>query len=167
MKQQQLDLVYLPLYRLLSSIPPSIDKDQAQNVEEQMHSILDSHYEFAFPQLHVLDQELIKAIKLNENYNNVLHTIYHQVSVDYELLKKVLGYPSQSIFTLFIRMTTKQKCVHLISYVNLLWILSPIYLPFLLPIFSVKDSFSSTLGIFFLTAIPLITCNFIIQKISD
>ena len=72
---------------------------------KKIGNILDRHYVLAFPQLHRLNRTLKEQLVADLDYTETLQTIRHQVVIDYELLKKALGYPSESFRDLFIRMT--------------------------------------------------------------
>lgn len=159
-KQAQLDFVYLPLYRTLIDLPRSVDKKKALAIHKKISSILDQHYELAFPQLHSLNKQLKEALLSNSDYSKILHTIFHQVSVDYEMLKKALGYPSENIFSIFIRMTTKQKLLAIISYVNMFSIFSFV---FLLPTAGPEAAMLCA----FVTPLLLLFINRKIQKMKD
>ncbi len=108
-KQLQLSKVYLPLFRLFSDIPDNPSKKQVLALHKKTANILDSNYELVFPQLHRLIARFKKEILLSKDYSKTISTIRHQVNTDYELLKKSLGYPSESILSIFARMTFSQK----------------------------------------------------------
>ena len=120
-KQSQLEFVYLPLYRLSIRNPHTISLTKAADIQKEIATILDEHYILAYPQLHTLNAELERTLYFKNGYNEVLKKIFHQVSVDYELLKKALGYPSENIFSIFIRMTNNQKMEYVLSRLNILW----------------------------------------------
>ena len=130
-KQEQFDKVYLPLYRLLEHLPSVLPRADANKLQIQIAQILEDGYEFAFPQLHILNQEFKERIVSNDlSYLTPLSSIQHQVNLDYALLRKQLGYPSESIFKIFIRMTLKQKIQYVFSWINVFAIFSPaLYLP--------------------------------------
>lgn len=108
-KKSQLDNVYLPLHLLFKNMPRSISKSDALVYSKKTSNILDKHYILAFPQLHGLNQSLKESIINNSGYEETLGIIKHQVDIDFELLKKTLGYPSENFFVTFKRMTLKQK----------------------------------------------------------
>lgn len=117
-KQLQFSNVYLPLFRILSELPSEPTLSQATEIHEKILVILDKHYELAFPQLHELNAKLNTSIMDKHDYQKILACIKHQVEVDYELLKKSLGYPSKNFYNIFIRMTTKQKAEFIVSWLN-------------------------------------------------
>lgn len=121
-KQQQLENVYLPLIRISLDVPKALSTKQALEIQQKINKVLDEHYELAYPQLHQLNDELAKAIHKSRGYCEILNDIFHQVSIDYELLKKQLGYPSENMFNLFIRMTKKKKLEFLLGHLNMIWI---------------------------------------------
>ena len=95
-KQLQFKNVYLPLYRLLSKLPTEPTLQQSHEAYEQISNILNEHYELVFPQLHKHNNELRLILSRNGNPQNILSVMKHQIDVDYELLKKSLGYPSEN-----------------------------------------------------------------------
>lgn len=119
-RQQQFDNVYLPLFRLLQNVPETPTKLQALALQKRISNILNQNYALAFPQLHSLNNEFQNCLLHDENFAKVLKSIKHQVHVDYELLKKQLGYPSENFYKIFIRMTFKQKAQFIISWVNVI-----------------------------------------------
>ena len=119
-RQQQFDNVYLPLFRLLQNIPEVPTKLQALVLQKKISIILDQNYALAFPQLHSLNNEFQNCLLHDENFAKILKSIKHQIYVDYELLKKQLGYPSENFFKIFVRMTFKQKAQFIISWINVL-----------------------------------------------
>lgn len=166
-KQLQLEHVYLPLYRILVNLPKDLNKRTAIEIHKKIDNILNSHYELAFPQLHQLNAQLKESLLNNGDYHKVLHIIFHQVSVDYELLKKSLGYPSENSFNLFIRMTKKQKYSFIISWINILWIFIPIF--YVYPVclkFPTYGIFIS-LALYFLLAIFMLKINNHIKRLPD
>lgn len=108
-KQLQLDNVYLPLFRLFERLPKTITREYAVLLQEETAIILDDYYELAFPQLHKLNRKLKHNINHSENRTQLIYRMKHQIIMDYELLKKSLGYPSESLLRLFIRMPNKRK----------------------------------------------------------
>lgn len=119
-QQTQLDKVYLPLYRLLKDISNDIDLQSAINIHNQLTAILNDYYEFVFPQLHDLNDILNNKITAKCGYQKILLEIKHQVSVDYDLLKKSLGYPSENIINILIRMSKEKRIAYILSYLNML-----------------------------------------------
>jgi len=127
-KQLQLENVYLPLHRLFLDIPSKTTAENALLYSKKIDDILNQHYVLVFPQLHKLNSSLSNELRANKNYNEILHIMKHQVDTDYELLKKVLGYPSENLYSIFIRMTFKQKAEYLVSCADLILIFGPIFL---------------------------------------
>lgn len=125
-KRAQLDNVYLPLFRLLERMPQSVSRLDALTYSKKIANILDKHYVLAFPQLHRLSYTLKRQLATNLNYTETLQSIRHQVVIDYELLKKTLGYPSESSHDLFIRMTPKQKLLYLWPWIDACWLFVPL-----------------------------------------
>lgn len=127
-KQAQLDNIYLPLFRLFERMPQSISKLNALTYSKKIANILDKNYVLAFPQLHRLSRTLNEQLATDSDYTETLQTIRHQVVIDYELLKKALGYPSESFRDLFIRMTPKQKLLYLWPWIDACWLFIPVFL---------------------------------------
>ena len=117
-----MDFVYLPLYRISIRHSCSLSLEQALDVQMEINNILDKHYVYAYPQLHTLNEQLKNALANQRGYNEILRIMFHQISVDYELLKKVLGYPSENLISIFIRMTNPQKLEFALGYLNLFWL---------------------------------------------
>lgn len=111
--------------------------------------------------MHKLNDELKTALNLNKGYVQISNTLFHQVSVDYELLKKALGYPSENIFSVFIRMTNEQRFDFILSYLNtfgfIVFVVISIYK-------STHDISKSTNAITFLSFIVLVVLNFFYVK---
>ena len=122
-KQLQLDNVYLPLFRLYERTPRKISVDYAKYLYEETSFILDTHYELVFPHLHKLNRKLGVNIRNSEVRTETISRIRHQVIVDYELLKKSLGYPSESLFKLYIRTSNKRKLGILIIITGMIFVL--------------------------------------------
>ena len=126
-KQAQLSNVYLPLHRIVETIPTTnMSKQQALNVYRKISNVLDRNYKLVFPQLHRLNCTLGKEILTNGQYEKTLKIIKHQIDVDYELLKKALGYPSENFYDIYRRMTFKQKATWIISWTNVLLLFIPL-----------------------------------------
>lgn len=122
-KQLQFDNVYLPIYKLIYfDINESISKDKALKYAVSINDILEKNFELVFPQLHTLNSQLFDAINKNTDYQIIFNKISYQISVEYSLLSKALGYPSENSYSLFKRMVTKDKLKSLISWANLLLI---------------------------------------------
>lgn len=164
-KQQQFEQLYLPLHRLLEDFSFNISEEDINNYRERIGEILDHHYPLAYPQLHKLNAELVQSLNSNDfaTAKKLLNIIKHQIDIDYDLLKKVLGYPSESYIGIFRRMTPKQKCLFLNGYLNLFLLFSP---------FALMIIFGSTLEehmyLFFVMILSAFLINiWIALKISD
>lgn len=130
-KQMQLSNVYLPLFRLYADIPKNLSKIQALQIHKKTANILNSNYELAFPQLHRLTKRLKKEILSDKDFNKTIGIIKHQVSTDYELLKKSLGYPSENLVGIIIRMTFSQKIEAVKIWFNILILYAPMVILYL------------------------------------
>lgn len=162
-KQLQLNNMYLPLFRLLEDAPDDLSVQKAIYIHKKITHILDANYELAFPQLHQLNKSFGSAILTNSDYQIYFHRINHIVATDYELLKKSLGYPSENFFTIFVRMTFKQKMLFIISWVNVLWIFSPVIYIIVL---SLNDPKSVYLNLGFILFIIIATL-FLLLKVNN
>lgn len=166
-KQLQLEHVYIPLHHVFMDLPETLNKKQALYVHKKMNSILSKYYELAFPQLHSLNQELGAVILANENYNEKVRTISHQISIDYELLKKDLGYPSENILSIFIRMTRKQQCLAIISHVNVFMCTSPMWICIAMIVRVPNHIIDTLISILILAILPVVLINYKILKMKD
>ena len=121
--QKQFEKVYLPLYKILCvKNITSFPKESVLKIAKRMNSILCKNYELAFPQLHQLSNTLLKLLIEDEDYLPVLKKIIYQVSLDYEILKKKLGYPHITFYELFKRMTMMDKINTLMGYIIVIYI---------------------------------------------
>jgi hypothetical protein len=119
--QQQFEKVYLPLFKLLcTNNTEKVDKKTALKYMSRMKTILFNNYELVFPQLHTLYNEFCDLIANNDDYNKSLNQIKYQISLDYEILKKKLGYPSLSAYKIFKRKTLKEKLRSIIGHICLI-----------------------------------------------
>lgn len=113
--QKQFDLVYLPLYQLTQQVKPIKKASRVQliNYSKRIIKILHKNYEFAFPHLHNLANDLLNKLNAETDYENTLADIVYQIEFDYERLRHQLGYPSQNIFQFLKRLKRKDK-LHLV-----------------------------------------------------
>lgn len=168
-KQLQLENVYLPLYLVLKNLPQPISKSNALTYSKKISNILDKYYVLAFPQLHQLNQLLKLDIIKNSDYDKTLRIIKHQVDIDYELLKKALGYPSENFHTIFIRMTVKQKAEFIVSWLNVIWLFILVIVSSIL-VSHFKNGFMPLIVIFcvvLVSALVMRKINLIVQNIKD
>ncbi len=131
-KRSQLDNVYLPLHLVFMDMPQLISRSDALNYSKKISNILDAHYILAFPQLHKLNQVLKEKIISGSGYEKTLGIIKHQVDIDFELLKKTLGYPSENLFVTFRRMTLKQKLNCIFPWIDASWVFISYSMTFIL-----------------------------------
>lgn len=121
-KQLQFDNVYLPIYKLIyKDINKPISKELAIKYCVRIKSILHKNYELAFPQLHKLNDSLLEALQKNNDYQSLFNKICYQVSVEYSLLTKSLGYPSENTFSLFRRMYIKDKIKVILEWLGIVY----------------------------------------------
>lgn len=128
-KQKQLDTVYLPIYKLLlPNIGSDIPKEMALHIATNIQNILWDNYEFAYPTLHLLLKKFTFDIDSNNNYQETFNKICYQVGIDYDLLKKSLGYPSENLFGIFKRMTIQDKFTEILGWINMFFLFCPLIL---------------------------------------
>lgn len=113
-KEKQLNKIYLPLYRLLENIETNISVENSLYYFKKIEKTLNQNYLLAFPQLHVLTKKLKYEVSARKDVSQTLYSIKRQVEIDYELLKRALGYPSDNFYTIFKRMTPKQKLARIV-----------------------------------------------------
>lgn len=104
-----------------------MSKDEVIHYAFRVKSITQRHYEFVFPQLHILIDDLINQLKSGKEYQPTLNKITYQVSLDYEILKKSLGYPSQSAYKIFKRKTMKEKIRSLLGWIIFFYMISVVF----------------------------------------
>ena len=170
-KQKQLSEVYLPLFRIFEKLPSAPARNEIEKAYNDISAILDNNYELVFPQLHKLNA-LLATSSSNKKALETLRAMSHQVNTDYELLKKALGYPSENFYGIFVRMTTKQKVDHVMSWVDvILLFLTPVLTVFMLGKPSENMSGVSIVAITFacsaLTCTIMIVINNLIKKMKD
>lgn len=140
-KQHQFIDVYLPIYKILiNDLEHNIDKETAIDYINKIKPILWDKYEFAYPQLHESFNNFCNAVKSNEDYQNLFNEICYQISLDYNFLKRSLGYPSESYLGLFNRMTFTDKLYQILGWINVILIFSPLILIFFIQIPFFKDN---------------------------
>lgn len=128
-KQKQLDKVYIPLYKLIiPDIGNMITKELALDYVNKIKPILWDNYEFVYPQLHELTYKFLSAIKSDDDYQTIFDKICYQIELDYDLLKKSLGYPSENSLGLFRRMSVEDKINSILGWINVIMIINPILL---------------------------------------
>lgn len=119
--EEQFQKVYLPLYKILCTKDlTNLSNDEYKKYYKRLNNILSKNYELAFPQLHVLSKKFFLAINNNTGINEVLQKIIYQVTLDYERLKKTLGYPHITAYQLFKRQTTSDKLKTIIIFLKVI-----------------------------------------------
>lgn len=171
-KQLQLESVYLPLFRLLDKMPLNPSTQEIVHYQEEISKILNEHYLLVFPQLHELNENLKVLISLDKSPEKILKHIKHQVSTDYELLKKSLGYPSSNFHDIFIRMTCKQKGEFIMKYVNELWIAGAlpviiVFIEYFQKRWSVSLLYIGMIVIYIFFAVIVFVVGKIVKNMSD
>lgn len=112
-KKQQFENVYLPLYLLTKQMmkPGEYSKNLSLYIKK-VDKIIFKNYQFVFPKT----LKLFEKVKLLEHSKN--QNIYHimnfefQIDTDYEKLKRELGYPTNSFFEIFKRLSWFNKIIY-------------------------------------------------------
>ncbi len=121
--QHQFTNVYLPLYKLFCCTnKKKFTYEEAKRCSVRLHNILQKNYELAFPQLHSLSENLTSAINNKKGYEALIIEISYQISLDYEILKKKLGYPHLNQWELFKRLTFIDKIKAITGYITIIYI---------------------------------------------
>lgn len=139
-KQQQLDRVYLPIYKILSEklgydIDTHIDRDTAKNYAIKIKPILWNNYELVYPNLHKLFKFFWMAVNsTSDDYEKLYNEFCSEIKIDYNLLKKSLGYPCESYLGLFFRMDMESKFIEILGWINVILLFGPFILIFFIGI---------------------------------
>lgn len=151
-KQQQLENVYLPLYRLV--IDPGtkvLDKIASDNIFNKIENIIDENYLLLYPDLLESYSDLKRSVETNTQIEQSYTKFCNIIFYDYEKLKRYLGYPSESYKDFFSRVDTPTKLKEILSYFNLLILFSPIV--FVVFIDDLNFLHMTKIGIFFFISI--------------
>lgn len=128
-KEKQFHNIYLPLYKLLcTKNVSSMTTEQINKYCKKMLCILSKNYELAFPELHILSLQLYKTINDNGDFKPILEKIIYQISMDYESLKKTLGYPHMNAYQLFKRKTVNDKIRTVLGYILVLYVFPGVFI---------------------------------------
>lgn len=168
-KQRQLDKVYLPIYKIIKfNSSTNMDKKTALACATAIKEILIENYELAFPQLYDLNNNFIAAIHLDNDYQELYKKISYQVNLDYILLKKALGYPTQSTIEIFKRMKTKDKYKSIIGWSFVIYISSvPIFVTLFDRYFINAMSFIKFIAIYIGIFFFLYTLHCLVDRMRD
>lgn len=130
-KKQQFENVYLPLYLLTKQMmkPGTYSKNLSLYIKK-VDKIIYKNYPLVFPKT----LKLFEKVKLLE-YSDSQNTYYiinfeFQIDSDYEKLKRELGYPTNSFFEFFKRLSWFNKIIY-----SLLLICTALF------IYGITDSF--------------------------
>lgn len=127
--RQQFKNVYLPLYKIICiNDKYKLSKNEVLKCAIRIKSILYKNYELAFPQLHILLKDLLIALDKDDDYKQILNKIDYQVSIDYEILKNKLGYPSLSTYKIFMRKTKKDKITTILGWLICLYLIPGMFI---------------------------------------
>lgn len=167
-KQQQFNNVYLPLHKLIKfHSSDNMDKKTALICANTIKNILSENYELAFPQLHFLNNGFIAAIHLDKDYQKIFNKMAYQINLDYVLLKKSLGYPSESVFSIFMRMKTKDKFKSLLGWTIVIYVFCTPFIFTILGNYLISNSFFNPLLIYIVVFFLLLYLNFVVERIKD
>lgn len=162
--QLQFENVYLPLYKIIcTKNTKNASKEDITRYLFRIKEITQRHYELTFPQLHKLIDTLFLQLKNDNGYQETFNKISYQVSLDYEILKKTLGYPSETSLNIFIRKTKKEKLKIIMSWVFLLYI----FILFFIPSFLLNNGMLTFLILYLLGFVLLILISNKINKMKD
>ena len=67
-KEQQLDSIYLPLYKLFLEMSDEVSAENAIKYYNELSKVLENNYLLAFPELHDLKNALRDALQNNGDY---------------------------------------------------------------------------------------------------
>lgn len=109
-EENQFNLVYLPMYLLTKQyIPNPFDSDEHMKITyfKKINKLIYNNYQYVYP----------KTIKLLKNFNeeNTIHNLnifVYQIETDYNVLKRKLGYPTDSIICLSRRLNKWDKAMY-------------------------------------------------------
>lgn len=138
-KKAQFEKVYLPLYKLTYNKSEKTPTDELNQIAVQINKIIEKNFEFVFPGMQSLVDDLLEALKephkkvKNLYYREIATELFHQINYDYEILKKQLGYPCKGTWQSFKRMVASKKIVFILVRVfTVLAILLALYTTVLL-----------------------------------
>ncbi|WP_346930241.1 hypothetical protein [Clostridium sp.] len=167
-KQRQLTHVYLPIHKLIKfQASHNMDKETALLCGTKIKEILSDNYELAFPQLHDLNDSFLTAIKLDYDYQAIFNKISYQVNLDYILLKKALGYPSESNLGIFKRMKRKDKLKSILGWIIIIYIFSTFPVLVLFENYIIKLGMLRYVSLYSISFFLLLYINSLINKIKD
>lgn len=116
-KQNQFDMVYLPLYLLMKQYNIGTDKEDASTFIKRVDKLIYKNYQYVYPKTISLYEKFKNQASIkNHNYYHV-STLTHQIEEDYEKLKMELGYPTNSILNNFKRFNKIDKILYVILLV--------------------------------------------------
>lgn len=117
---ESIDKVYIPLIKIFSkyaykNINEYLLKYYILSKEEQIKNILSNSYTFLSPGL---DEKLNNLLNMTnkKGYKTLYDKTYYQILIDYESIKKHLGYPSMNSLNSFLRKPFKIKLNLLINF---------------------------------------------------
>lgn len=129
-RQQQLEKVYLPLYKLIMKpIAYSVHKHSSiktKDILEKTSVIIDENFLFIYPDLLNAYFKLLDKFDNAENTDDAYDSFCNMIIYDYEKLKRYLGYPSGSYKDFFFRIDTASKLKEILSWISIPLIFSPV-----------------------------------------
>ncbi len=117
-KQNQFDLVYLPLYLLVKQYDIANNKDNISIFIKRLDKIIYKNYQYVYPKtINLYDKFKNQIHTKNPNYLHITSFIY-QIEEDYEKLKLELGYPTTSMLNNFKRMNKIDKILYICIFIT-------------------------------------------------
>lgn len=153
-KEKQFQQVYLPLYLLTQQYILEAHGDKKENIStyiKKVEKLIHKNYPYVYPKTLRLFKDLkVESSKQNMNQYFISNFSY-QVTNDYNTLKKVLGYPCDSVTTSIKQLNWLDKSLFFVNFMLLVFLL-----------FCVADYFSLLLdGHFIKSLVPLFASAFL------
>lgn len=131
-KQKQFDLIYKPLYILLSNIDKNkLSKNLCVNYLEKIKTITSPNEELVNPTLKKLIEHFGGALFLNKHEEHFEKVCYN-VEIEYLTLKRILKYPKDTPFNTFKYMNKFDRFIYILTALSFIVLLLPIFLNILM-----------------------------------
>lgn len=115
--EKQFDLVYLPLYLLTEQLTESNIKQNLPTYIKKVDKLFYKNYPLVYPKTLSLFERLKKASQEEKLNLYHLHNFQYQIQFDYIKLKKILGYPTQSIIKTFTHLNKLDRLLLLCYFI--------------------------------------------------
>lgn len=112
-RKQQFENVYLPLYLLTKQMmKPNVYSKNLPLYIKKVEKIIFKNYPLVFPKTLKLFEK-VKSLEHTDNINSYhIFNLEFQIDSDYEKLKRELGYPTNSFFDFFKRLSWFNKITY-------------------------------------------------------